>query len=71
MGANRVVATNVSLQISLKWHPCHLPLKQAIFAETLKAETAEAEPPKIKIGVAEASSFDLPSHLCSPIISDI
>jgi hypothetical protein len=32
-----------------------------------------AEPPKIKIGVAEASARarDLPSHLCSPIIYDI
>jgi len=47
------------------------PKNKPFFAETLKAEAAVTEPPKIKIGVAEACVFDLPSHVCSPIIFDI
>jgi hypothetical protein len=39
------VATNVSLQLPLKWHPCHLPLKQAFFTETLNAGKVVAGPP--------------------------
>jgi hypothetical protein len=37
-------------------------------AENLKAETAVAEPPKIKISLAEADSFDLLSTQGSPTI---
>jgi hypothetical protein len=47
------------------------PKNKPFLAETLKAEKAVAEPPKNEIGVAEALAFDLPSHVCSPIISDI
>jgi hypothetical protein len=51
LGANRVVVPNVSLQALLKWRPARRPLaicpqNKPSLAETLKAETAVAEPPK-------------------------
>jgi len=47
------------------------PKNKPFLAETLNAGKAVAEPPKNEIGVAEALAFDLPSHLCSPIIWSI
>jgi hypothetical protein len=42
------------------------PKNKLFLAETLKAETAVAEPPQIKISLAEAYSFDLLSSQGSP-----
>jgi hypothetical protein len=67
------VVPNVSLQAPLKWHPARRPLaicpkNKPFSAETLKAETGVAEPPKIKISLDKAYSFDLLSTQGSPTI---